>query len=82
MDPDEIRGMLTGGDIATPFTVHTMGGRSYPVSDPAHIWSPPGFPGTVVIAIPRRAIAVLRLDAIDSITCEEQEHEPAAAGRK
>ena len=79
MSPEEIRHLLLGGDITVPFTIHTMGGQSYSVSDPAHIWSPPGFPGTVVIAIPRRSLAILRLDAIDSITCEE--HETTAAGR-
>lgn len=73
MSPEEIRTMLTSGDIAPPFTVHTYGGKSYPVEDAASIWSPPGFPGCVVIAIPRRSIAVVRLDAIDSITCEEHE---------
>jgi hypothetical protein len=80
MSNDELRALLLGGDIAPPFTIHTMGGKSYEVSGPEQIWSPPGFPGTVVLAIPRRTIAVLRLDAIDSITCEE--HEPAAAGSK
>jgi hypothetical protein len=73
MNPEEIRALLTSGDIAPPFTVHTMGGRSYEVADTASLWSPPGFPGTVVIAIPRRSIAVVRLDTIDSITCEEHE---------
>jgi hypothetical protein len=73
MSTEEMRALLTGGDIATPFTIHTFGGRSYEVADRASIWSPPGFPGTVVIAIPRRSIAVVRLDSIDSITCEEHE---------
>jgi hypothetical protein len=73
MSPEEIRALLTSGDLQPPFTVHTMGGRAYEVVDSANLWSPPGFPGTVVIAIPRRSIAVVRLDAIDSITCEEHE---------
>ena len=73
MSPERIHALLTGGDIAPPFTVHTMGGRAYEVVDAASIWSPPGFPGTVVIAVPRRSIAIVRLDAIDSITCEEHE---------
>jgi hypothetical protein len=80
MNPEELRNLVLGGDIAVPFTIHTMGGKSYEVSDTAHIWSPPGFPGAVVVAIPRRSIAILRLDAIDSITCEE--HEAAVAARK
>jgi hypothetical protein len=73
MTTEDIRSMLTGGDIAPPFTIHTVGGRSYPVEDAASIWSPPGFPGTVVVAIPHRSIAVIRLATVDSITCEEQE---------
>jgi len=81
MSPDEIRSLLLDGDIATPFTVHTMGGKSYEVPDPAHIWSPPGFPGAVVVAVPRRALAILRLDMIDHITCEEHEAAAAAAGK-
>jgi hypothetical protein len=73
MSPEEIRALLASGDVAPPFTVHTMGGKSYEVTDPANIWCPPAFPGTVAIAVPRRSIAVVRLDAIDSITCEEHE---------
>jgi hypothetical protein len=73
MNSDELRTLLLSGDLAPPFTVHTTGGRSYPVEDAASIWSPPGFPGTVVFAIPRRSIAVVRLDTIDSITCEEHD---------
>lgn len=66
MSTDEIRSMLLGGDIAAPYTVHTMGGRSYEVTDPAHVWAPPGFAGVVVIAVPRlgprrRAARVNRL---------------------
>jgi len=73
MSPEEIRSRLTSGDIAPPFTVHTTGGRSYPVTDVTNIWFPMAFPGTVAIAVPRRSIAILRLDAVDSITCEEHE---------
>jgi hypothetical protein len=73
MSTEEIRALLTSGDIAPPFTVHTMGGKSYAVTDITNIWMPPAFPGAVAIAVPRRSIAILRLDAIDSITCEEHE---------
>lgn len=73
MSHEEIRALLLSGDIAPPFTIHTMGGRAYEVVDSANLWSPPGFPGAIVVAVPRRTIAILRLDAIDSITCEEHE---------
>lgn len=73
MSPEEIRSLLTSGDIAPPFTVHTTGGKSYPVTDMTNIFFPTAFPGAVVVAVPRRTIAILRLDAIDSITCEEHE---------
>lgn len=79
MSPEEMRALLTSGDVAPPYTVHTTGGKSYPVTDITNIWFPPAFPGTVAIAVPRRSIAILRLDAIDSITCEE--HEAVAAPR-
>jgi hypothetical protein len=80
MPPEEIRALLTSGDIAPPYTIHMMSGKSYSVADATAIWSPPGFPGTIVVAIPRKSIAVLRLDAVDSITCEE--HEPATSARR
>lgn len=80
MSHDDISQLLTGGDFATPFTVHTTGGRSYEVTDPAHVWLPPGVPGVVAIAVPRKTLAIVRLDSIDSITLEESE--AAAEGRK
>jgi hypothetical protein len=74
MTPEQVRAMLFGGDIAPPFTIHTTGGRSYPVADIANIWSPPTFPDTAVIVIPRQALAILRLELVDRITCEEHTH--------
>ena len=59
-EPHEIRSMLTSGDIAPPYTIHTTGGKSYPVTDVTNIWFPTAFPGTIAIAVPRRSIAILR----------------------
>lgn len=80
MTPAEIRAMILSGDIAPPFTVHTYSGKSYEVTDVANIWTPPAFPRTVAIAVPRKTIAVIRLDAISEVTCEE--HEAAATAGK
>ena len=79
MNHDELRSLLLGGDITVPYTVHTYSGRSYPVEDAASIWSPPGFPGLLVIAVPRRALAIVRVESISEITCEEH---AGAAGSK
>ncbi len=72
MSPEEIRALLTDGDIQPPYTIH-CGAKSYEVRDPAYIWWPPDAPWAVVVATPRRGIAVIRVESIDSITCEEHE---------
>lgn len=76
MTTDEIRDLLLSGDIVPPYTIH-CGAKSYEVRDPAYIWWPPDAPWAVVVATPRRGIAVIRAESIDSVTVEE--HEAAAA---
>lgn len=75
--PDDIRALLTSGDLQPPFEVHTTGGKSYPVTDARNIWSPDAYPDLLIVAMPRRGIAMVRLGEIASITCEE--HEAVAA---
>lgn len=73
MTTDDIRALLTSGDLQPPFTVHTYSGKSYPVEDAACLFSPPGFPDAIVVVVPRRSIAVIRLSSISEVTCEEHE---------
>lgn len=73
MNPDDIRALLTGGDIAPPFEIHTKGGKSYPVTDARNVWSPEAYPDLLIVAMPRRGIAMVRPGEIASIACEEHE---------
>ena len=79
MNPEEARALVLGGELAPPFEIHTMGGKSYRVESLANVFSPEAFPDLVVVAVPQRGIALVGLSSITSI---EAEHEAVATGRR
>lgn len=78
MNPEEIRRLLLSGDITPPFEIVTTAGRTYRVASSEHLFAPESVPGMIVVAVPGRGLALVRLEQIAAI---EAEHEPAAAGR-
>ena len=68
MNPQEVRQMVTEHTLSLPYEILTRGGKTYAVADHANAWIPPAYPNTLIVAVPGRGIATIRLETIDSIT--------------
>jgi hypothetical protein len=76
MNPEEVRQLITQHTLSLPYSILTRGGGSFPVVDHANAWITPAYPDTLILAIPKKGIVYIGLDAIDGI---HNEHEAVSA---
>ena len=67
---DELRAMIE--EAEPPYTIRTKGGRSYCITDRAHLWAPEDETELIAVVIPRKGIFVLRVNAIESVQLEHE----------
>lgn len=65
---DEFRDWVENND--PPFVIKTQSGRSYLITDSAHIWMPPEYEGLACLVVRDKGVIVLRLASIESIHLE------------
>ena len=72
MNPEDVRQIITGKTLATPYSIVTRGGEVYRVESHANIFIPEAYPNTFVVALRGRGIAWIGLGAIDAIHAEHE----------
>lgn len=70
MAPEAFREFIA--EATFPLMIQTRGGETYSVSGPHSLWLPPEYPSTVFVARTGRGVALLSIDAVDSIHPEHE----------
>lgn len=73
MNPDEVRSLIEGRTLSVPYTIHTRGGLSYPITDHSNAFIAAAYPNTLWVAVAGKGILHLGLGAIDSIRSEHED---------
>jgi hypothetical protein len=72
MAPDEVRKMIRGHQVATPYVIETRDGRSFTIPHPDSVFIPHHYPNTVLLALRESALIYLNLDEIESLHAESE----------
>jgi hypothetical protein len=67
MAPDEVRKMIRGQQVATPYVIATRDGRSYTIPHPDSVFIPHPYPNTLLLALRESALIYLNLEEIESL---------------
>jgi hypothetical protein len=70
MTPQDIHTWLHNTE--PPFTIKTIGGRSYEIHDRSNFWVPDPYPEMLCLALTGRGVIVIRMSTIESIHLEHE----------